>query len=666
VDLTPLQSTRDVGTTQLVHAAASVASAGETTNDKAVALAKAKAAALASFPFATRKPCQPPIAATDVVAVELSPSMSQAPPDPIPPKPPFDVSANPIRAPTSFNVATPTKSPKSVVTPLKWQAFQQLMKEHPDQKLVSELVHDLQFGVRVGYQGPRDQFRPSPNLPIEPEHESFIDDEIRKEVEAGRRMGPFDSPPFPNLMVSPIGVVTKKLSTKLRMIHHLSWPRSVSADSDSINEHISQEDSATTLQSFDDAVAMLANIPPQLRAKLIWLCKIDIKAAYRLVPVHPDDWHLLGMQWRGKYYYDPVLVFGLASACQQWERVATAAHWIAKHHLKLDLMIHYIDDYLLISVGSAELAETQLKALLKLFDMLGLPISLEKLEGPTHVLCFLGIQIDTRSMTVALDSVRLSYVQSLLSDWMKMDRASIQQLQSLTGTLNFCCKVIRAGRVFLRRLINLTTYWIAKYAKSPRPAQSAVTSLHPLPDSVKLDIQWWSTYMSQFNGTMSIYPTTWDESADMNIATDAGQAGYGAVFGKQWFHGTWTDAEEQQSQQISRDSMPWKELHTLVRAAATWGSQWSNHNIVFQLDCQPMVFAISKGGSKHPHIMSLLRTLSFIAAQNNFQYKVKHIAGVLNVAADHLSRGRVDVFQSLFPTSNPSPTQASQLPCHNW
>ena len=170
--------------------------------------------------------------------------------------------------------------PRYVMPHTPMQSYQQLMKEHPDQKLVSDLVHDLRFGVRVGYQGPRDQFRPSPNLPIEPEHESFIDDEIRKEVEAGRRMGPFDSPPFPNLMVSPIGVVTKKLSTKLRMIHHLSWPRSVSADSDSINEHISQEDSATTLQSFDDAVEMLANIPPQLRAKLIWLCKIDIKAAY--------------------------------------------------------------------------------------------------------------------------------------------------------------------------------------------------------------------------------------------------------------------------------------------------------------------------------------------------------------------------------------------------
>lgn len=32
------------------------------------------------------------------------------------------------------------------------------------------------------------------------------------------------------------------------------------------------------------------------------LAKIDIKSAYRLVPVHPGDWHYLGMEWEGLVY----------------------------------------------------------------------------------------------------------------------------------------------------------------------------------------------------------------------------------------------------------------------------------------------------------------------------------------------------------------------------
>jgi hypothetical protein len=450
------------------------------------------------------------------------------------------------------------------------------------------------------------------------------------------------------------------LSTKLRMIHHLSWPRLPSSDSDSINEHIGEEDSATVLQRFDDAVVMLASLPASTsNPKPILLSKIDVKSAYRLVPVHPDDWHLLGMQWRGKYYYDNVLVFGLSSACRHWERVATAVHWMAKTLLKLDLMVHYIDDYLLISTGE-KLAELQLRSLLKLFQMLGVPLSEDKLEGPTHVLPFLGIEINTRAMTIALDQARLDYVQGLLSHWMTQTQASIQELQSLVGTLSFCAKVIRPGRIFLRRLINYVAHL------SHRHKRQAKTKPRDLPDSVKKDVVWWHTYMASYNNQTSIYPTQWCRDSDMLIATDAGQQGYGGVFGKQWFHGKWSAEEESQSQRQSRDSMPWKELHTLVRAAATWGAEWKHTNIVFHLDCEPMVHAVMKGGSRHPEIMSLLRTLSFIAAQHNFQYRVEHLPGHQNVGPDHLSRGRVSDFQALFPTSNPLPTPTCPLPCHPW
>ncbi len=585
-----------------------------------------------------------PLDATDIVAESLPSSES-----PLPHPPSVPHSSNPF-------------SPQSIssLTPLKWKMFAQLLKPHPDQAMVAQLIHDLQHGVRIGYNGPRDSFRPSPNLPILLEHESFVDEEIAKEVNAGRRIGPFDSPPFPNLIVSPIGVVTKKFSTKLRMIHHLSWPTQQHATTDSINEHISEEDSKTVLQSFDDAVSMLANIPKS-HSKPILLCKIDIKSAYRLVPVHPEDWHCLGMHWKGKYYFDPVLVFGLASACLQWERVATAAHWIAKHHLGLNLLVHYIDDYLLISIGS-QLAEWQLKALLKLFDMLGLPISVDKLEGPSQKMLFLGIEISTCDMTVSIDHVRMQYVQSILTNWMNKSHSTLHELQSLIGTLSFCCKVIRVGRVFLRRLINLSAHWNHRHGNIRVRAHAS----HPLPDSVKKDIQWWSTYMTQFNGTLSIYPIVWCEDKDMFIATDACQYGYGAVFGKHWFYGVWSADEEQQSHRHDRDSMPWKELHCLVRAASTWGKHWKGKNIVFRLDCQPMVFAVSKGGSKDPEIMSLLRTLSYIAATFEFCYKVNHIAGHTNIGPDHLSRGHVSLFQSLFPDSNPLPCQVLPIPCHTW
>jgi hypothetical protein len=79
-----------------------------------------------------------------------------------------------------------------------------------------------------------------------------------------------------------------------------------------------------------------------------------------------------------------------------------------------------------------------------------------------------------------------------------------------------------------------------------------------------------------------------------------------------------------------------------------------------------MVFAIQKGGSRDPEIMTLLRTLSYIAATHDFQFHAEHIAGKVNIGPDLLSRGDVFLFQQQFPKSNPYPVKASQLLCHTW
>ena len=44
------------------------------------------------------------------------------------------------------------------------------------------------------------------------------------------------------------------------------------------------------------------------------LAKVNLKSAYRMVPVHPEDRHLLGMEWQGKELVDTALPFGLRFA----------------------------------------------------------------------------------------------------------------------------------------------------------------------------------------------------------------------------------------------------------------------------------------------------------------------------------------------------------------
>ena len=56
--------------------------------------------------------------------------------------------------------------------------------------------------------------------------------------------------------------------------------------------------------------------------------KMDLKDAYRIGPVHPEDYHLLGVSWEGHTYVDRALLFGLCSAPKVFNAVAEFLSWV--------------------------------------------------------------------------------------------------------------------------------------------------------------------------------------------------------------------------------------------------------------------------------------------------------------------------------------------------
>ncbi|KAM4031880.1 uncharacterized protein ACNLHF_019256 [Anomaloglossus baeobatrachus] len=117
---------------------------------------------------------------------------------------------------------------------------------------------------------------------------------LENELSEGRIRGPFSSPPFFNLRVSPLGVVPKKEPGKFRLIQHLSYPKG-----SSVNDGISEADASVSYVSFDRAVVLVRQA-----GKGASMAKSDIESAFRLLPVHPDCHHLLGWFVNGSYYYD--------------------------------------------------------------------------------------------------------------------------------------------------------------------------------------------------------------------------------------------------------------------------------------------------------------------------------------------------------------------------
>lgn len=99
-------------------------------------------------------------------------------------------------------------------TPVNVNSLEKVLDGHPDRTLVNQLCHNLRHGACIGYTGPRVP-RFCKNLPTALAQPDIVTSNLAKEVALGRIAGPYDSPPFPNFHVSPIGLVPKNIQANL-------------------------------------------------------------------------------------------------------------------------------------------------------------------------------------------------------------------------------------------------------------------------------------------------------------------------------------------------------------------------------------------------------------------------------------------------------------------
>ena len=192
---------------------------------------------------------------------------------------------------------------------------------------------------------------------------------------------------LPRCHISRFGVIPKGHNTgKWRLILDLSYP-----PGESINDGIDPALCSLSYTLVDHVADVVARYQ-----KGALLAKIDIEAAYRLVPVHPHDRPLQAMHWAGEVYIDPMLPFGLRSAPKIFNAIADGLEWYLRQ-LGIQHVFHYLDDFIVIGPpGSVQCAE-EMASLNRACALLGVPIATHKTEGPTTCLTYLGIEIDTKA-----------------------------------------------------------------------------------------------------------------------------------------------------------------------------------------------------------------------------------------------------------------------------
>ena len=504
-------------------------------------------------------------------------------------------------------------------TPIRISILAQSMAGHPDQEFSRFILRGLSDGFHIGYFSQSHSLRSSlTNHPSSLANPQVISTYLTEEVAAGRMVGPL-SPDADDIHCSPIGLVPKGRDTGLwRMIVDLSHP-----DGRSVNDGIAPPQCSLQYSAVEDALQFITTL-----GHGTCLVKVDLRSAYRIVPVHPHDHQLLGVHWEGQVYVDLALPFGLRSAPKLFTAVADALGW-ALLQAGAPPHIHYLDDYLFFLPPGSPSTPMALPHITGVLDRLGVPVSTQKIEGPSPVVTFLGVIVDTNRYELRLPATKLDHIRRLVRSWLGRRSGKCSEFESLLGHLAHAATVIRQGRTFLRHLFTILSL-----------THSRRHYVH-LDAVAKADLLWWDYFLQGWNGTM-FFPQP--PTPEAHVYTDAsGSFGCGGVvWPSQWFHLQWPASWAEVDIAV-------KELVPVVIASALWGRSWYRLHIRFHVDNMAVVAILKKQSARSPIAHHLLRCLYFYTAFFQFDYTAEHIPGVLNTAADALSRNNITFFHLYFP-----------------
>lgn len=520
-------------------------------------------------------------------------------------------------------------------SPINVEQLSVFLLQYPNREHAKLLENGFKHGFELGYYGER-KFFDSKNLKSAEVNPAIVLDKINKEIQAGRMAGPFTELPFSDLHISPLGLVPKSDGGH-RLITHLSFPRKTGG----INGGIKDEIKTVSYTSFDKVVDMILDLGPNCL-----LAKRDIKSAFRLLPINPCDFNLLGMKVQGAIYIDLNLPFGVSCAPFYFEVFSTFIHWLVKTLSGLPSLDHYLDDFIFGWPDETNDCGILLKTFHTICNGIGVPINEEKSVGPTTVLIFLGLEIDSCKVIIRIPLVKIEELKSLLSRYVNKKKITLGDLQSLVGKLCFFGQAIRSSRAFLRRFYDSMSGLEIKFYKLR------------ITQGMREDFLMWLSFLSEFNGLCPISEKDWYENENLQLFTDsAGSAelGCGCFFNGKWAFFQWP--KHWIKDNVMKD-ITFLEMVPVVLAVYLWAPLLANKRIIFRIDNLALVSIINKQTAKSKRVMKLVRRFVLKCMQFNIFFKAMHIDTHANEIADSISRKQWQRFHRLAPLA----TRQEQLP----
>ena len=469
------------------------------------------------------------------------------------------------------------------------------------------LLQGFTSGFKVGHLG-------YPTSVVEKNSTSVISnpkaalEKVQLEVELGRIAGPFSSPPLFNFVVSPLALRQKANSNKFRLLHNLSAPY----DGTSVNFNIPDCEANVKFATLRNALELI------LKNGCNFLAKSDIADAFRLIPLHPSDHRLMGFKLENLFYYDLCLPMGCRSSCKIFERFSDALIFILGQKYQVHSVVKVIDDFLFLAPTQVE-CQRALDAFKDLAKSIGLPLAAHKTVGPTRVISFLGIEINTIKGTCNLPPEKLEKYLELVNSALSWEKISMRDAKSLIGKLNFASAVIPAGRTFLRRMYELT---VGKYCPNRKVR---------LKSKQKKDLRVWRDFLENHRGKTFLAAIPEFKPFFTTFESDSCPSGYAGICHPLWFQGKFPE-------KWKAFDIQFLELYPIFILITILAEKLKGERVLILCDNYPIVHTLNNLTTKNKRVMSLIRMLMLLLLKNNIDIHAKHVPGKDNVICDFLSR----------------------------
>ena len=359
---------------------------------------------------------------------------------------------------------------------------------------------------------------------------------------------------------------------------------------------------------------------------------------------------------------DKCLPFGASISCALFQKFSDALkHIVAVTTGKNFAITNYLDDFLFVEETQHSCNEL-VRTFLRICDRINVPIAHDKTEWASPQIVFLGILLDGINFRLSIPLDKREKSLKMINQLLDKKKATVKQIQQLTGYLNFLAKAIHPGRAFTRRM----------YAKCALRAlngdQKILKPYHHvrLDREFKLDCEVWKSFLME--STIGVCRPMIDLSEHLTATqidfwTDASAApdlGFGGVYGKHWLFGAWPPGFIKDK----KPSIAYLELYALVISVIAWDEYLRNVRVILYCDNQATVEMVNQTTSGCSKCMVLIRILVLSGLKSNRRVYARYVKSRDNGKADALSRLKLSKFFSL--TTPDTDSEPTRLPDTLW